>query len=239
MNVFITGATGYIGRHLVPELARRGHVVRALVRPMSIAKLSADAKPVLGNALDAGTFAHSLAPSDTLIHLVGVPHPSPSKAEEFRRIDLVSIRETVRAIVSGTGSSICHVIYLSVAHPAPAMKEYVAVREEGERLLRESGIAATFVRPWYVLGPGHWWPYAILPAYWIWGAFPSQRDTARRLYPVKLANVVRAIADAVDTPPATTRIIEAPEMMERVVGSRLSVIREAVPKTGAAQTTDN
>jgi len=236
MNVFITGATGYIGRHLVPELARRGHVVRALVRPMSIARLPADAKPVIGDALDADTFAQNLAPSDTLIHLVGVPHPSPSKGEEFRRIDLVSIRETVRAIA---GSTIRHVIYLSVAHPAPAMKEYVAVREEGERLLRESGIAATFVRPWYVLGPGHWWPYAILPAYWIWGAFPSQRDTARRLYPVKLANIVRAIADAVDTPPMTTRIIETPEMMKSVVSSRLSVVREAAPEARAAQTTDN
>ena len=229
MNVFITGSTGYIGRHLVPELARRGHVVRALVRPMSIAKLAADAKPVLGDALNADTFATSLAPSDTLIHLVGVPHPSPSKAEEFRRIDLVSIRETVRAIA---GSTIRHVIYLSVAHPAPVMKDYIAVREEGERLLRESGIAATFVRPWYVLGPGHWWPYALLPAYWIWGAFPAHRDTARRLYPVKLGDVVRVIADAVDAPPVGVRIIEAPDI---VVRSRMSVVRDASP----AQTIDN
>src|SRR5690349_25046854 len=109
MNVFITGSTGYIGSHLVPELAKRGHVVRALVRPMSIAKLAADAHPVVGDALNSQTFKNSLAPSDTLIHLVGVPHPSPSKAEEFRRVDLVSIRETVRAI---EGSSIRHVIYL-------------------------------------------------------------------------------------------------------------------------------
>jgi uncharacterized protein YbjT (DUF2867 family) len=213
MNVFITGSTGYIGGHLVPELARRGHVVRALVRPMSIAKLAADARPVIGDALSADTFASQLAPSDTLIHLVGVPHPSPSKAEEFRRIDLVSIRETVRAIA---GSAIRHVIYLSVAHPAPIMKDYIAVREEGERLLRESGIASTFVRPWYVLGPGHWWPYALLPAYWIWGAFPAHRDTARRLYPVKLANVVRALADAVEAPPNGVRILEAPEMGARI-----------------------
>jgi uncharacterized protein YbjT (DUF2867 family) len=83
------------------------------------------------------------------------------------------------------------------------MKAYVAVRQEGERLVRESGIPSTFVRPWYVLGPGHWWPYAILPMYWIWGAFPSQRDTARRLYPVKVAQVVNAIVDAVEHPPPT------------------------------------
>lgn len=209
MNVFLTGGTGYIGSHLIPELLRRGHTVRALVRPASVSKLPGGAEPVIGDALSAFTFAHTIHPSDTFIQLVGVPHPSPSKAEQFKAIDLVSIKESVRAVA---GSSIRHFIYLSVAQPAPAMKAYVAVRAEGEALVRATGIPATFVRPWYVLGPGHWWPYAILPAYWIWGAFPSQRDTARRLYPVKLAEVIRSIADAVDNPPRDVRIIEAPEM---------------------------
>ena len=209
MNVFVTGATGYIGSRVIPALIARGHIVRALIRPGSEKKVAAGARPILGNALDATTFARHIAPSDTFIQLVGVAHPGPSKAEEFKAIDLVSIRESVRAV---QGSSIRHFIYLSVAQPAPVMKDYVEVRAEGERLLRESGIASTFVRPWYVLGPGHWWPYAILPLYWIWGAFPSSRDTARRLYPVKLAQVVSAIVDAVEHPPNGVRIIEAPEM---------------------------
>ncbi len=203
MNVFITGATGYIGSHLIPELLKRGHRVRALVRNPS--KLVPGAEPVLGNALDASTFAESIADGDTFIHLVGVPHPSPAKAEQFKTIDLVSIRESLKAI---EGSAIRHILYLSVAQPAPAMKAYVAVRAEGERLIRATGLPATFIRPWYVLGPGHWWPYLLLPVYWIWGLFPSQRDTARRLYPVKLADVVRAIADAVENPPSGVQVIE-------------------------------
>jgi uncharacterized protein YbjT (DUF2867 family) len=179
------------------------------VRASSVSKLPQGAEPVIGNALDASTFAHRLAPSDTFIQLVGVPNPSPAKAQQFREIDQVAIRESVRAV---TSSTIRHFIYLSVAQPAPVMQDYVAVRAEGERLLRESGIAATFVRPWYVLGPGHWWPYAILPLYWIWGAFPKHRDTAARLYPVKLAEVVRTIADAVDRGADGVRIFEAPEI---------------------------
>ena len=209
MNVFMTGGTGYIGSRVIPMLIERGHTVRALVRPGSEKKLPQGAWPILGNALSASTFARYIAPSDTFLQLVGVAHPSPSKAEEFQKIDLVSVRESVKAIEAST---IRHFIYLSVAHPAPAMKAYVAVREEGERLVRDTNIPATFVRPWYVLGPGHWWPYAILPMYWIWGAFPSQRDTARRLYPVKLAQVVNAIVDAVEHPPSDVRVIEAPEM---------------------------
>jgi len=209
MNVFMTGATGYIGRHLVPELLRRGHVVRALVRDGSEKKLAGGAIAVRGNALDRATFADQIAPSDTFVQLVGVAHPSPAKAAEFRSIDLVSITESVAAACRST---IHHFVYLSVAQPAPIMREYVAVRAEGERLLRECGLPATFVRPWYVLGPGHRWPYAILPLYWLAMLAPASRDTARRLYPVPLSNVVRSLVDAVERPPSGVRVIEAPEM---------------------------
>jgi uncharacterized protein YbjT (DUF2867 family) len=212
MNVFITGATGYLSRHLIPELLSRGHVVRGLVRRGSEGKLAKGAEAIVGDALNADTYAHAIAPSDTFVHLVGVAHPSPSKAAEFRSVDLVSIRQAVRAV---NGSSVGHFVYLSVAQPAPAMREYVDVRAEGERLVRDTGLAATFVRPWYVLGPGHRWPYLLLPAYWVWGAFPSQRDRARRLYPVKLADVVRVMAEAIEQPPSGVRVIEAPEMRAR------------------------
>ncbi|MFP5247883.1 MAG: hypothetical protein ACLGH0_14410, partial [Thermoanaerobaculia bacterium] len=140
-------------------------------------------------------------PSDTFIQLVGVPHPSPAKAEEFKKIDLTAIRESVRA---ASGTSIRHFVYLSVAHPAPVMKAYIAVREEGERLVRDSGIPATFVRPFYVLGPGHWWPYFFLPLFKLF-AEPH-------LYPVKLHDIVCTMADAVEQPPDAVRIIEAPEI---------------------------
>jgi uncharacterized protein YbjT (DUF2867 family) len=208
-SVFMTGGTGYIGQHLIPELLRRGHTVRALVREGSEKRLPAGVEAVRGNALDRTTFAGQIAPSDTFVQLVGVAHPSPSKADEFRAIDLVSVQESAAAV---RGSSVEHFVYLSVAHPAPAMRAYVEVRVEGERLVRESVARATFVRPWYVLGPGHRWPYAILPVYWLWALWPGSRDTALRLYPVKLASVVRTIADAVDTPPEGVRVIEAPEM---------------------------
>ena len=208
-NIFLTGGNGYIGSRLVPELVARGHTVRALVRAESQRKLPAGAAPIVGNALDRGTFAASVAPSDTFIQLVGVPHPSPAKKEQFLAIDLVSVRESVAAAAA---ARVRHFIYLSVAQPAPVMRDYVAVRAEGERIIRESGMRATFVRPWYVLGPGHRWPYLILPLYWLWMTFPSTRDTARRLYPVRLRDVIRAIVNAVDHPPASTRIIEAVEL---------------------------
>ena len=211
-NVFITGGTGYIGSRLIPELLARGHTVRALVREGSVAKLPKGATPIVGNPLDRATFAGQVAPSDTFVQLVGVPHPSPAKAQQFRDVDLVSVTASAAA---ARDAGVVHFIYLSVAQPAPVMRDYVAVRAEGERLIRETGMAATFVRPWYVLGPGHRWPYLLLPLYWLWGLNPKSRDTARRLYPVTLRSVIRAIADAVGNVPYGTRVIEAPELRSR------------------------
>ncbi|HKO56586.1 MAG TPA: NAD(P)H-binding protein [Thermoanaerobaculia bacterium] len=201
-NIFITGGSGYIGRHLIPALLARGHRVRGLVRRRFT--LPRGAEEVMGNALDASTFAEAVAAGDTFVQLVGVAHPSPAKAQQFRDIDLVSVQQSVRA---ATEARVGHFVYLSVAQPAPIMREYVAVRAEGERLITESGLDATFIRPWYVLGPGHRWPYLLLPFYWLF-----RTETSRRLHPVKLMDVVRAMVAAIEQPPEGVRIIEAPEM---------------------------
>ena len=116
--VFITGGTGYIGRRLIPLLLSRGHQVRALVRKGSQHKLPAGCTAVEGNALDAASFQNQISTATTFIQLVGVPHPSPSKADQFRAIDLVSVRASVAAALA---IGIPHFIYLSVAHPAPIL----------------------------------------------------------------------------------------------------------------------
>src|SRR5260370_42198113 len=125
-RVFITGGTGYIGTGLVPILLGRGHRVRVLVRPGSKAKLPAECEVVSGNALDANTYRQLIRPADTFIHLVGVPHPSPAKAAEFRAIDLTSAREALAACAELAEH---HFIYPRVAHPAPMMRmmDYIAV----------------------------------------------------------------------------------------------------------------
>jgi NAD(P)H-binding len=88
--VFIAGGTGYMGRKFIPRLLQRGHEVRALVRRGSESKLPTGCTPVLGDALDGKSYAKQIAPADTFVQLVGVAHPSPAKAAEFRKVDLVA-----------------------------------------------------------------------------------------------------------------------------------------------------
>lgn len=210
-HVFVTGGTGYIGRPLIRELLSRGHSVRALVRPGSTGKLPAGAVEVVGDALDAASFAASISPADTLVHLVGTPHPSPLKAQQFREVDLASIRAAVAAVEHST---VRHFVYLSVAHPAPVMKAYISARMEGEALVRGSGLAATILRPWYVLGPGHRWPYLLVPVYRVLEALPATRERARRLGLVALDQMVAALVRAVENPAQGVRIVEVPEIRD-------------------------
>src|SRR4051812_9055937 len=77
MRVFISGATGYIGQALVPDLLSRGHQVTALCRPGSERKLPAGCAVIIGDALKTSSFASGMPASDTYVHLVGVPHPAP------------------------------------------------------------------------------------------------------------------------------------------------------------------
>jgi uncharacterized protein YbjT (DUF2867 family) len=206
--VFVTGGTGYIGRPLIAALLARGFPVHALARPGSAGKLPAGARAVPGDALDAASFRDAVPAGATLVHLVGTPHPNPAKAAEFRRVDLGSIRAATQAAVhAGAG----HLVYLSVAQPAPVMRAYIAVREEGEALVRATGIPATILRPWYVLGPGHRWPALLVPVYALLERLPPTRDGARRLGLVTREQMVAALVRAVEEPPPSgVRVLDVP-----------------------------
>jgi len=170
-------------------------------------KIPRDCKTIVGDALTCSTYVEAVRSSDTFIHLVGVAHPGPAKADQFRNVDLVAAREAINA---ATQMDIRHFIYLSVAQPAPVMKAYVQVRAECEKVVRASELNATILRPWYVLGPEHRWPYLLLPFYWACERIPATRDSARRLGLVSLKQMVCALVAAVENPIKGIKIVDVP-----------------------------
>jgi uncharacterized protein YbjT (DUF2867 family) len=208
-NIFMTGATGYLGSRLAALLRNRGHAVRALVRPGSEGKVPDGCEMVAGDALHGLSYAARVAPCDTFVHLVGVSHPSPAKAQEFLRVDLASVAAAVPAAVT---AEVAHFVYVSVAQPAPVMRAYVATRARAEAIIRDSGLSATLLRPWYVVGPGHWWPVMLLPGYWIGELLPGTREAARRLGLVTLRQMLNALVHAVEQPVAGLRVLEVPHI---------------------------
>jgi uncharacterized protein YbjT (DUF2867 family) len=143
------------------------------------------------------------------VQLVGVSHPSPAKEAQFHSVDLVAGREAVSAAVF---SGIEHFVYVSVAQPAPMMKAYIEVRAKCETAIQESGLKATILRPWYVLSPGHRWPYALIPAYWLLEQLSATRDGARRLGLVTLEQMLQTLAKAIASPAPNVRVLGVPEI---------------------------
>lgn len=54
------------------------------------------------------------------------------------------------------------------------------------------------LRPWYVLGPHHRWPYLLMPLYWLLERVPATRQGALRLGLVSLAEMTSALLRAVE-----------------------------------------
>jgi uncharacterized protein YbjT (DUF2867 family) len=209
LDVAITGATGYLGRALSTTLLARGHRVRALVRPGGAPRAAAGTRPLEIDVFDVAQLAPALRGADAAVHLVGTPHPNPRKAAQFLSVDFASAQVCAQAAVA---AQVGHFVYVSVAQPAPLMHAYVDARRAAEAAIVATGLTSTFVRPWYVLGPGHRWPYLLLPFYALARRLPATRAGACRLGLVTLAQMTRALAQAVENPPARTRILEVPQI---------------------------
>lgn len=212
-NIFITGGTGYIGSRLIKALLKDNDFkIKALVRKGSEYKLPVGCSIITGNALDADSYKDQVEKDSIFVHLIGVAHPSPSKKEQFQKIDLVSIQEAVKAAVA---ASVSHFIYLSVSqYPTKIMKDYQQVRASGEQLLLNSNLKTSFIRPWYVLGPGHWWPILLKPLFLILKLSPSKRQAAIELNTVTIKQMINTLVIAVKSQPLQTNIYTVQKIKE-------------------------
>src|SRR5436190_775417 len=116
-------------------------------------------------------------------------------------------RPLIRALLD-RGDAVHALVRPGSEHRLPAG----ATPHAGDALVRATGNPSTILRPWYVLGPGHTWPYVLVPIYALLRVLPRTRDTARRLGLVTRAQMVDALAHAVANPPAGVRIVEVPEI---------------------------
>lgn len=208
--VFITGATGYIGTRLIRRLTKKGYHVLALVRQGSEQKVPPGAEVIIGNPFDAKTFQSTIPRGCTFVQLLGVAHPSPKKAQQFTEIDLRSLKASADAAAT---AGVNHFIYMSVAMaPVKLMQAYQQVRKEGEQYCLAKNFNCSFIRPWYVLGPGHWWPLLLLPVYGIGEFAPSWKKKTRAVALVTIGQILRTLVSVIEEDPSPHRILEIKDM---------------------------
>ena len=204
MRILLTGATGYVGGVLLPELERRGHQVRCLARrPHKLDGKTGPATEVMaGDASDPDALARACAGIDVAYWLVH----SMESGVDFERADrLAAERFAAAACTAG----VKRIVYLGgLGADDDTLSAHLRSRHEVGAILRASGLDVVEFRASIIVGAGSFsfdlvrtlverLPVMICPA---WLATPTQ--------PIAIADVVAYLAAAADLPPGGQRIFE-------------------------------
>ena len=152
MLVAITGATGFVGRHLASLFLRRGHRVRALVRDLPRARFleSQGAELVPGSLDDGAALALLLDGADAAVHLVGIIVERGAAT-----FTAVHVDGTRRVLDAARVAGVRRFIHMSAlgARADERATPYHRTKWHAEELVRDSGIAAAILRPSFISGP--------------------------------------------------------------------------------------
>jgi nucleoside-diphosphate-sugar epimerase len=178
MRVFVTGASGFVGRVLCAQLLERGHDVSALVRRPG--SEPAGTRGVAGDLTDGARLTAALAAArpDCVIHLAA-EIASQRSAGKVRAVNVEGTARLLDACMRLAGADLAtgpRVVFASTvvtgdAHgalltedtPLPVETPYGRSKQEGERLILDSGLPAVVVRPSHVYGPGGWYANELVP----------------------------------------------------------------------------
>ncbi len=144
MNVFVSGATGFIGEVLARGLVPDGCTVRALVHPAADprALVELGVATIGGDARDAAAVAEAIAGCEVAYHLASLVPGAGRTPEEYHTVNVQGTENVIRAAVE---SGIRHVVYCSTVsvHGIPRSWPVTALHLGGTR--RPSGVEC-FIR---------------------------------------------------------------------------------------------
>jgi NADH dehydrogenase len=197
-RVFVTGATGFVGRAVVQALRAEGHAVRCLVRRGSEPDLHGfeAIERVEGDILDpAAALEADIRGCDTVVHLVGIIREYPSRGVTFERIHHEGTRNLVQAAAAAGARRFLHMSALGTR--AGARSRYHQTKWAGEEAVRGSGLAWTIFRPSIIYGPGDGFLSLLAGMVRRLPVVPVLGDGRNRLQPVPVEQVAAGFARAV------------------------------------------
>jgi dihydroflavonol-4-reductase len=162
MRVFVTGGTGFIGRHLIEHLLAQGDEVTALVRTFERARsLPRAVRTLPGDVLKPETLRPGLRGVEVVFHLAAVKSlgARASEPERMRRINVDATRQVLELAAE---AGVPRLVYTSDARvlsvASPAESHYLATKHQAHtevaHALQQRGWPLTIVCPGPVYGPG-------------------------------------------------------------------------------------
>ncbi|MDB5968148.1 MAG: Nucleoside-diphosphate-sugar epimerase [Hydrocarboniphaga sp.] len=152
-RVAVTGATGFIGRRLLPQLAAAGWDIRILVRrdPADVFWANLDIEVVQGDLVDAAASRRLVEGADAVVHLAGLIK-APRRAD-FMRANRDGTRHLAEAVAAAERAHL--LLVSSLAAREPGLSDYAASKRAAEQAAFEVlGARLSVLRPPAVYGPG-------------------------------------------------------------------------------------
>jgi len=207
--VALTGATGFVGRHVLPRLLLADYRVRALVRdPDALTTADARLHTVKGDLFNDAALTELVKGADAVIHLVGIIQEIPRKGQTFDRVHTLG---TQRLLGAAQSAGIKRWVHMSALGSRPeAVSDYHRTKWAAERMVRDSGLDYTIFRPSIIHGPdGEFMQMVkgfccnLFPPFMpYFGAGLMGGCGAGRLQPVWVEDVARCFTEAVTHPEA-------------------------------------
>jgi uncharacterized protein YbjT (DUF2867 family) len=153
-RIFVTGGTGFVGKHVIRALLTHGFLVRCLVRPGSEADLrgfeAIDRVP--GDVLETQELASSVEGCAAIVHLVGIIREQPMRGLTFDRLH----REATEQMVElARRAGVKRFVHMSALGTRPdARSRYHRSKWASEEVVRQSGLDWTIMRPSVIFGRG-------------------------------------------------------------------------------------
>ena len=205
--ILITGATGFVGRHVVQALRADGRGVRALVRKPSRAGALEQRGIDLaaGDVTDPASLRAALGGIETVIHLVAIRQGRPEQFES------VMVDGTRSLLTAAKDAGVQRFIHMSALGTGPETKDlvpYYGAKWATEQQVMASGLPYVIFRPSFVFGTDG----GILPTFATIAKFalitPITGDGEQRIQPIWVDDVGAYFSKAVDLAPATNRTFE-------------------------------
>jgi len=196
--IFITGASGFVGGHLVDYLLAKGHRVRCLARSERAGKsLSAKGAEVIrGDVTRSETLTGILSPEDFVIHLAGVIEEKGNAT-----FDAVHCNGTANLVAEAKQAGVRHFFYQSaLGADKNSWSGYLRTKAEAEEIVKHSGLRHTIFRPSLIIGPWDGFTKKLIDILKLSPVIPIPGKGMAKFQPVYIKDWLVCIGNVIENP---------------------------------------
>lgn len=206
MKILVTGGTGVIGEGVITELLTRGHSVRLLSRHADEdARQWNGVEPFNGDVSDASTISGAADGCDAVLHIAGIAAEHPPEIT----FQSVNVEGTLHMIEEAKRASVRRFVCISSLGADIGASDYHKSKRAAERLVEQSALEWTIVRPGNVYGPGDEVVSLILKMVRALPAVPVIDNGEQQFQPIWHEDLANVLAATVERNDLNSQILDA------------------------------